>query len=380
MPHFRYQAIDDASQPISGVVEHSSLSAAIARLEGEGLKILAISQALDDDDLSNRGASTVPDGLTEAIARVFHRREELLPPLRAYAAEMPPGRCRRDLEKTLAVVADGDPVSARESFVALPGAWCPLLAAAASTSGPAEALSRFAEDSRRVGEIRSQSWWRLAYPATIAVVAVAVLVLISMFIVPTFRDVFDSFGLRRPAITQLLLAVSSWILSWHAIFTAGAAAVVLLVLHALYRRAPGKLTARLELLAPFRLGQQLAIGRLAQFTSDLVEAGIAAPEALRLAGKAAGRRSIAYATEQGRANPAATGHTLAYALSDGITASARVALLREVSSSSSDRARFQTRWAHGLAGPLAVVALGLLVGFVVLSLFAPLVMLIEGLS
>jgi hypothetical protein len=72
--------------------------------------------------------------------------------------------------------------------------------------------------------------------------------------------------------------------------------------------------------------------------------------------------------------------TVQYALRAEMPAAARVHLLKEVSNCYADRTRNRLSWTRGIVEPLAICAIGLVVGLVVIALYLPLVDLINNLS
>jgi type II secretory pathway component PulF len=140
-----------------------------------------------------------------------------------------------------------------------------------------------------------------------------------------------------------------------------------------------------------RFGRATAIARFAQFTADLLEADLTPPNAVRLAGIAAGSPPLRRAAwraardlESGGdvarpANRNLLTATVLHALA-GPQHASRIRLLREICAAYAERARVRLSWTHGIIEPLAILAIGLIVGLTVLALFLPLVSLIQGLA
>lgn len=69
-----------------------------------------------------------------------------------------------------------------------------------------------------------------------------------------------------------------------------------------------------------------------------------------------------------------------YALIAPMPVTARVKLLREVSVNHSQRTQQRLSWTQGIVEPLAIFAIGLMVGIALLALFMPLINLVSGLA
>ena len=87
-----------------------------------------------------------------------------------------------------------------------------------------------------------------------------------------------------------------------------------------------------------------------------------------------------YAWSQGHSELVPLTSTVHYALAADMPTSARVHLLKEVSSCYADRTRNRLSWTRGIIEPIAISAVGLVVGFVVLALYVPLIDLINNLA
>jgi type IV pilus assembly protein PilC len=72
--------------------------------------------------------------------------------------------------------------------------------------------------------------------------------------------------------------------------------------------------------------------------------------------------------------------TVVYALGVEAPVASRIRLLREISSCHAERVRVGLSWTVGVVEPLAIVVVGVAVGWTVIALFLPLVRLINGLS
>jgi hypothetical protein len=72
--------------------------------------------------------------------------------------------------------------------------------------------------------------------------------------------------------------------------------------------------------------------------------------------------------------------TVCHAIAANVPSPTRVHLLREISATQADRVKTGLSWTSGLVEPAAICLVGLMVGLVVIGLFMPLIMLIEGLS
>src|SRR5262245_11703473 len=98
-------------------------------------------------------------------------------------------------------------------------------------------LERLATYRERAAALRSKVINALIYPLVIVIVAVCVISAVIVFVIPRFRQIFDSFGVELPALTQLLLDISSFSVSyWYVVF---GVPLALLFLHLFLMGRPG---------------------------------------------------------------------------------------------------------------------------------------------
>jgi len=402
MPTFHYQARDASGQPVSGELDATSLAQAVAELESRGLALVSIgttplaAPAIGENPFAGDGPalrSTAQQlSLEQHFARVMQQSRELLPALRAYAGELPVGRRRRELESVLQMLERGDSTAAAATLTKLPGYWIPLLAAASASRDPGRVLREFIEESERASQLSRQWWLALVYPALLGGLALTVLVLLSVFVIPVFRELFIGFDLQLPEFTILILSIAQWISSGQIVIWAAAIVAGIWLLPRLTRLIPESIRTWCGDHFPFRWGRSTALARLSQFTADLLEAQLDPPQALRLAGQATGNSPIRRAADRAAKRVEAGGDfpsssdrkqltaTILYALGQNSLPAARIHLLREISAGYAEHARRRLSWTRGIIEPLAICVIGIVVGATVIALFLPLVNLVQALS
>jgi type IV pilus assembly protein PilC len=330
--------------------------------------------------------------LEQHLQTVLERGRDILPALRAYAQELPVGRRRRQLDSVLQILERGDAAEAAATLATLPGYWIPLLAAATATRDPGRILREFVRESERALELQRQWWLTLSYPALLGGLALAVLSALSLFVIPVFRDIFGGFGLALPDFTKLVLTISDWIASGRILLVVGALLAAAILIWQLSRLLPAHVRHWCGDHLGMRWGRATTLARFSQFAADLLEADLVTPQAVRLAGLATGNPPLQRAASRVAGDLEAGGDvsrpdskslltaTVLHALDGRVAAPARIRLLREISACYAERARGRLSWTRGIVEPLAICAIGLVVGATVLALFLPLISLIHGLA
>jgi type IV pilus assembly protein PilC len=189
---------------------------------------------------------------------------------------------------------------------------------------------------------------------------------------------------------MLIIKISDWINSGGILVIV----IVLLLLGALafFARRSSIWSTRGWLGGRLPPARSTALARFSRFTADLLEAGLTLPDAVQIAGFSSSRRRLRTAASRAaRALASADKESLAiegrpltasvlHALAASMPTASRIRLLKEISQSYADRARSRLSWTRGIVEPIAIIVIGLLVAIIVLSLFLPLVKLVEGLS
>jgi type IV pilus assembly protein PilC len=399
MPNFRYEAWSAESQPVTGELEAATVQEAISQLESRGLTLQSIGytpsavplEAVERSATDVSSARLVEEQVLRAhLAKVLEGGKQIIPALQALSEETLAGRRRNELQCLIHILERGDAAEAERAFAGLPEYWIPLLSAAISSNDPGRILQDFLRESQRADEFRRQWWLTLAYPILVACIAGAVLIFISVLVIPIYRDIFIEFNLTLPTLTIINLTVALWIArTWPYILIAFALVVGSLLFISI--RGPFRRSIFAHRF-PALFGSATAIARLSRFMADLLESGLTIPDTLKIAGLLTNRRRLRTAiwrlADQLQTNQHAAQQigapsrmaTVFHALRSEMPPESRVRLLREIGEVHAERARLRLSWTRGVIEPITILAVGCVVGIVVVSLFLPLVKLIHGLS
>ncbi len=221
-------------------------------------------------------------------------------------------RMRACIAAMLADIERGQALSA--AAARQPGAFAPeliaLLRAGEEAGRLPEALGDIGEALRRDDELASHARRAAIYPAIVASLLLAVVVVALSYVVPELEKLFRSSGQTLPLPTRTLIALShAFIQWWWALLFAMAVGIALARI--LLQRSPQlrlHLHAwRLRLPIVGEIARKLALARFAGLFASLYGAGITVIEALRVAEDAtgnlalrAGVRSAARQIEEGR--------------------------------------------------------------------------------
>ncbi len=144
-------------------------------------------------------------------------------------------------------------------------------------------LNRLATFRERAAEIRSRVKGALIYPSVIVVVALSVVSAVIVFVIPKFEEIFTSFGVTLPGVTQLLLDLSAFMIKWW--YLVFGVPVLLVFLHGALMRRGGDYRYSMHslLLKLPGLGAVVSRSLVATFArtfGTLIEAGVPHLDAL----------------------------------------------------------------------------------------------------
>jgi type IV pilus assembly protein PilC len=405
MPKYHYTAEDTSGRKVEGDIEAVDLTAAGELLAREGFtaaafvpveqNVVRLADApvrLGSSDteevlahFAQVGMSLAPlaDGLRAAAAEATNRR--VASALRYLASEIEQGRKPED------VLGD--------ATLRMPAHVRGLIASATRTGSLGPALDELIEFHR---SFRVMFWsivGSIAYPFTVLLLSVVVLVYLLAFVVPPFEALFTDFELALPTATTSLLHASrttTWLVygpaKWVLVFG------LIVVLFALYITATGhggmraqRLLEMMPLIGP--IWSWAGAAGFMQLLATMLEQGIPLPEALRYTADAMKKADLRHAgfwlaggiergetlsalVESSNCLPATSVPILRWGEQTGSLAEAA----RTLSSLFAERVDMRTAWLRSASPPMVYLFVVIALGFAVMSLFLPMISLIQGLS
>ncbi len=155
-------------------------------------------------------------------------------------------------------------------------------------------LMRLSTYMEKAEKIKKQVVGALVYPAAIIVVAVIVIVGILIFVIPKFQEMFSSAGKELPAITQVVVNMSQFLIQkWYLVPVL--AIGIPYATFTWYQTPEGRDTFdRIIIRIPLfgELIQKSAVAKLSRTLSTLLSSGVSVMEALDIAAKTAGNAVI----------------------------------------------------------------------------------------
>ncbi len=248
-------------------------------------------------------------------------------------------------------------------------------------------LDTIANYKENIEAIKGKIKKALFYPVMVVVVALLVSSIMLVWVVPQFEDVFKSFGADLPAFTQLVVALSKFMVSWWwALLLVGIASSVGLIMA--YKRSPKMQHTmdRLVLKVPV-IGQIMhnsAIARFARTTAVTFKAGVPLVEALGIVAGATGNKvyeesvlrmrddvSVGYPVNMAMKQTNLFPHMVIQMTGIGEEAGALDAMLFKVAEYYEQEVNNSVDALSSLLEPMIMVFIGTIVGGLVIAMYLP---------
>jgi type IV pilus assembly protein PilC len=265
--------------------------------------------------------------------------------------------------------------------------FCNLIGAGEAAGILDSLLERLATYKEKILAIKSKIKSALFYPAAIVVVAFVITSIIMIFVIPSFKSVFASFGADLPAPTLMVMAMSDFFVEyWYAIF-GGVGFAGWFFFYTWKRSTKMQMFMdRLMLRIPVFGGlvRKSAIARWTRTLSTMFAAGVPLVEALDSVAGAAGNYDYYVATKKIQSE-VSTGSSLTSAMAGtevfpnmviqmvtiGEEAGSLDAMLSKVADFYEAEVDDSVEALSSLMEPMIMVVLGTLIGGLVIAMYLP---------
>jgi type IV pilus assembly protein PilC len=300
MSVYQYSAKDKKGKPVSGVIEAGSEQEAAAALYAKELIVLAISQAKSSErSAAGKDKKVKPEELvifSRQLATMIDAGIPLVNSLGILAEQIENksfkeivSAVNRDIQAGMSFC------DALNKHAAVFSELFINMAAAGEASGQLnEVLDRLATYLEKSASLARKIRSSLIYPAVVVTMAVLITTALLVWVVPTFKGIFDMLGGKLPLPTQILIAVSEFLRRFFP-----ALAVILIAAGFLFKKYISTENGRykfdrFKLAAPVlgELLRKVAVAKFSRTFSTLSRSGVSVLSALEIVGKTAGNKVI----------------------------------------------------------------------------------------
>jgi len=404
MPSYTYRAVDRDGKPVEGTMEAESARAVTAMLRERGLQVNVVEEIGKRPGffrLKSRLTWQDLDLFNHQLMAIVKSGLPLAPSLRALAEEVKSSRLKRVLDDVRSQIEGGS--SLEEAIGRHPDSFSPvyrtMIRAGERTGNLSGVLSQLTTYSSRMVEMKNSIQVAVAYPILVLVACAAIVGFILTRVVPIFAGIYADFGGGLPGPTQLVVAISNFLIS-NTITVPACVIVAVAAAYAILRRLRRIESGRyaldwLKLHVPI-FGALYVNASLARFSRSLgllLASKVPALEGLELASAAAGnavlRRAVtegAHLVEGGErisgalASTGFFGHSFCWMLSTAEDRGDVDSALLELADVYERGVTRLDKLILMLVGPVLVIAVGIVIGYLIISLYLPIFMLGDAIS
>src|SRR5690349_766423 len=211
---FLWEGVDRNNKPVRGEMRAVSETVAATNLRRQGIRVVKLKRQ------AFRGGRSISDKditfFTRQLATMLKAGVPLLQSFDIIARGHSNARFSRLMLDLKSKVETGSSLSQafREHPKHFDQLYCNLVQAG-ETAGMLDAiLERLAVYMEKILAIKSKIKSALFYPITVLVVALIVTWIIMVFVIPSFKQVFASFGANLPWLTQVVINISDFFVQW----------------------------------------------------------------------------------------------------------------------------------------------------------------------
>jgi type II secretory pathway component PulF len=392
---FAYEAQTADGEPMTGTIDAPDVEHATRQLQALRLRVVRIEPV----SRPRRSAPLRGDDFIAFNQQLSQLTAAGLPVeqgLRLIAQDMRSGRLAATVEQVAAELERGTPLG--EAFdkhrAKFPPLYGRLIEAGVRAHNLPGILLNLGRHLELVSRIRAMLWRAMSYPLMVLIGLMIVLLFLTTSVIPQFEQTFRDFGIKLPVITQLMLSSAYWLPPL--LIALIGLIVVPIVLWPILRASgwSGPIVEHVLLHFPL-IGTVLRRNLVARWCDALrigVEAGLDLPAAIALAGDAVGSsklrddgQRLVGALESGV--PLEAGrptrlipHTVVAALELAQSHHDLPTTLATLSQMYQQQAETRLGMIPAILTPLLLILTALVIGFVVLALFAPFLSLLRAIS
>ncbi len=228
----------------------------------------------------------------------------------------------------------------------------------------------------------------LIYPIVVVCMAIIITTILLVKVVPTFAGIYASFNRELPAMTQVLIAVSD-ILRKYLLFLVGGIVIIVVGLQQWHKTPQGALVIDRSVLRLPIFGdllRKVAISRFSRTLATLIQSGVPILESLEIVGKTIGNRLLELTVEDVKTS-VREGESLAAPLSKsgvfppmvtrmigiGEKSGQMEKMLLKIAEFYDDQVDAAVEGLTSIIEPLIIGFLGIVIGFIVIALFLPII-------
>lgn len=247
-------------------------------------------------------------------------------------------------------------------------------------------LNRLAEYMEKAEALKSKVKGAMTYPVIVLLVAVTVIAVLMLFVIPTFKDMFEQFGDSLPGPTQLIVDLSLFFRTYW-IHMAVVIAVVIIAFKFTKKQEKGRyyidmVALKLPVFGP--LIKKVAVAKFTRTLGTMIASGVPIMDGLGITAKTSGNMLVEQAIIKVR-SAVSEGKTMSEPLAEsgifpgmvvqmisvGEATGAMDQMLSKIADFYEDEVDTAVEALTSALEPMLMVFLGGIIGFVVVAMYLP---------
>jgi type IV pilus assembly protein PilC len=399
MPHYLYTAVDDHGNTVNGRLEANTQDQLVQRIRDKGLFLTSVTDQAEVHQQIKIGsakkisikslaifcrqfATLINAGITavKSLGILYQQTED------------------KSLKTSLGVIYEGiqKGESLSEAFrkqgPIYPELFNNMLLAGESSGNLDAVLIRLADHFEKENKLNNKIKGAMIYPTVLSLLAVVVVTIMIVFVLPTFTGFITSGGGEIPGPTRFLIWLSEFLRAyWWLLICIGI--IVVIVCRAFVRSEKGRLWWDSRKISMPIIGKSLKMiytSRFARTLSTLLSSGIQMLPAIEITSRVVGNQlicnrltntiedirkgvSLSLAISKIEEFPTMIHNMIGVGEESGLLDDilVKTALFYDEESESAIQRLV------GLLEPLLIIVMGLIIGFIVLSIFLPMLSMYE---
>jgi len=405
MPTFKYNARDEQGKNVTGRMTAESESAIVAELRKRSLMILSVTEekesAFKKTTSKSKGGKKVKQEdlviFTRQFATMVDAGIPILQSLEALSEQTANPTFKLALVDIRQDIQTGSSLS--DAFDKHPKIFDQLyvnMIRVGESGGILTAiLERVAIYLEKSERLRQKVQGAMIYPTVVISMAVLITIGLLVKVVPTFSEIYGSLGQKLPVMTQMLIDFSN--LLQHDLIFLVVGGVLLVFLFNLYKKTPaGHIQIDTLLLKMPIFGDlicKVSVSRFCRTFATLSQSGVPILEALDIVGKTCGNRVIEILVDEIKVS-VKEGNSIADPLAKSSIFPLMVTRMISIGEKSGQLEKMLSKVAEfydeqvdtavegltKLIEPLIIGFLGIVVGFIVVALFMPILNMTQAIK
>ena len=247
-------------------------------------------------------------------------------------------------------------------------------------------LERLSKHMEKAMKLKREIKTAMIYPSVVVSAAVLVVSILMIFVIPTFKEMFDDFGAALPLPTQFVMDLSNFFVDWWFLIFGSIGGIIYFTKRFLKTERGKEVIHPLSLKAPVfgDLIRKVAVARFTRTLGTMISSGVPILEALNICARTAGNKVVERDVLRARI-AISEGKSMAEPLSESVIFPPMVvqmiavgeqtgaldAMLSKIAEFYEDEVDNAVAVLKQMIEPVIILVLGFIIGGIVIAMYLP---------